>query len=67
MYRIQKKAQESETMATRDQLRDARSEIELIEVEQKQLYQQWNSSLKGMRRRDEAMQVQTEQPRGQKL
>ena len=27
----------------------------MIEIEQKQLYQQWNSSLIGMRRRDEAL------------
>ena len=34
---------------------EARAEIESIEIEQKQLYQQWNSSLIGMRRRDEAL------------
>ena len=30
-------------------------EIESIEFEQKQLYKQWNSSLIGMMRRDEAL------------
>jgi len=63
MYRIQKKAQESETIATRDQVGEARAEIESIEIEQKQLYQQWNSSLIGMRRRDEALVSVTEQAR----
>lgn len=55
MYKVQRKAQESETKATKDQLLDARTEIEAIEFEHKQLYQQWNSCLLGMRKRDEAL------------
>ena len=39
MYNVQRKAQESETKATKEQLLDARTEIESIEFEHKQLYQ----------------------------
>ena len=35
-------------------LNEAHMEIEQINLEKKQLFQQWNSSLIGMRRRDEA-------------
>jgi len=59
MYNVQRKAQESETKATKEQLLDARTEIESIEFEHKQLYQQWNSCLLGMRRRDEALAAVT--------
>merc|ERR1711972_776070 len=42
------------TKAAKEALTDAQTEIESINLEKKQLYQQWNSSLIGMRRRDEA-------------
>ncbi len=54
MYETQMSAQSQETKATREALTEAHMEIESINLEKKQLYQQWSSSLIGMRRRDEA-------------
>lgn len=54
MYDAQLVAQTEETKAARDALNEAFMEIENISLEKKQLFQQWNSSLIGMRRRDEA-------------
>ncbi|WAQ97414.1 CCD40-like protein [Mya arenaria] len=54
MYEAQLTAQLEETKAAKEQLMEAHMEIEAISLEKKQLYQQWNSSLIGMRRRDEA-------------
>ncbi|XP_045213458.2 coiled-coil domain-containing protein 40-like [Mercenaria mercenaria] len=54
MYEAQLTAQLEETKAAKEQLMEAYMEIEAISLEKKQLYQQWNSSLIGMRRRDEA-------------
>ncbi|XP_078491914.1 coiled-coil domain-containing protein 40 [Ciona intestinalis] len=50
----QQSAQSEETLAAKQSLHEARDEIEAINLEKKQLYQQWNSSLIGMKRRDEA-------------
>ncbi|KAK3598746.1 hypothetical protein CHS0354_028798 [Potamilus streckersoni] len=54
MYEAQITAQLEETKAAKEALMEAHMEIEAISLEKKQLYQQWNSSLIGMRRRDEA-------------
>lgn len=54
MYQAQQQAQSEETKAAKEALSDARTEIDAITVEKKQLYQQWASSLIGMKRRDEA-------------
>ena len=54
MYEAQLSAQSEETKATKETLNEAYMEIDTINLEKKQLYQQWNSSLIGMRRRDEA-------------
>uniref|UniRef100_H2YI71 Coiled-coil domain-containing protein 40 n=1 Tax=Ciona savignyi TaxID=51511 RepID=H2YI71_CIOSA len=54
MYEAQQSAQAEETLAAKDSLHEAHDEIEAINLEKKQLYQQWNSSLIGMKRRDEA-------------
>ncbi|XP_025098485.1 coiled-coil domain-containing protein 40-like isoform X2 [Pomacea canaliculata] len=54
MYEAQITAQTEETRAAKDALMEANMEMEAIGVEKKQLFQQWNSSLIGMRRRDEA-------------
>ena len=57
MYKMQCKAQESETSAIRSQITEAKTEIESIEYEKKQLYQNWKTSLIGLRRRDDALLI----------
>ena len=54
MYEAQLTAQLEETKAAKEALTEAHMEIDSINLEKKQLFQQWNSSLIGMRRRDEA-------------
>ncbi|XP_076463938.1 coiled-coil domain-containing protein 40-like isoform X2 [Babylonia areolata] len=54
MYEAQIIAQGQETRAAQDALMEANVEMLAIGLEKKQLYQQWTSSLIGMRRRDEA-------------
>ncbi|XP_033896624.3 coiled-coil domain-containing protein 40 isoform X1 [Acipenser ruthenus] len=54
IYEVQTVAQAEETKAAKEALSEAHMEIEAIAIEKKQLFQQWNSSLIGMRRRDEA-------------
>ncbi|XP_031419648.1 coiled-coil domain-containing protein 40-like [Clupea harengus] len=54
MYEVQTAAQSEETQAAREALGEAQLEMEALEVEKKQLMQQWNSSLVGMKWRDEA-------------
>ncbi|XP_051801088.1 coiled-coil domain-containing protein 40 isoform X2 [Acanthochromis polyacanthus] len=54
MYEAQTSAQAEETLATKEALSEAEMEMESLLVTRKQLLQQWNSSLTGMRRRDEA-------------
>jgi len=60
MYKMQSRAQESETKAIRSQICEAKTEIETIEFEKKQLYQQWNTTLIGLRRRDDALLIAKE-------
>ena len=54
MLDVQLIAAQEETKAGSEGASEARTEIEAIEVEKKQLYNHWSSSLIGMRRRDEA-------------
>ncbi|KAL5017966.1 hypothetical protein ScPMuIL_003688 [Solemya velum] len=54
MYEAQYAAQLEETKFAKEALMEAYMEIESISLEKKQLFQQWSSSLIGMRRRDEA-------------
>ncbi|XP_035694889.1 coiled-coil domain-containing protein 40-like [Branchiostoma floridae] len=54
LYEAQIAAQTEETKAAREAVSEARTEIDAINLEKKQLFQQWTSSLIGMRRRDEA-------------
>jgi len=52
LFRVQ-----AETHAARSTLKEAEAEMEAIHFEKKQLVQQWKSSLIGITRRDEALQV----------
>ncbi|XP_068119380.1 coiled-coil domain-containing protein 40 [Hyperolius riggenbachi] len=54
LYEAQLSAQREDTKAARGAVAEANMEIEAIGLEKKQLLQQWNSSLIGMTRRDEA-------------
>lgn len=54
MFEAQLTAQLEETKAAKEALSEAHMEIDSISLEKRQLFQQWNSSLIGMRRRDEA-------------
>ncbi|KAL1006083.1 hypothetical protein UPYG_G00067680 [Umbra pygmaea] len=54
MYEAQTRAQSEVTQATRDALCEAEMEMDSLVRERKQLMEQWNSSLLGMRRRNEA-------------
>ncbi|XP_075702430.1 coiled-coil domain-containing protein 40 [Rhinoderma darwinii] len=54
VYKSQISAQKEDTKAAREAVAEANMEIEAICLEKKQLLQQWNSSLIGMTRRDEA-------------
>ena len=60
MFEAQITAQQEETRMAKDALSEAYMEIESITLEKKQLFQQWNSSLIGMRRRDEAHAAMSE-------
>ncbi|XP_030062467.1 coiled-coil domain-containing protein 40 [Microcaecilia unicolor] len=55
MYNVQIAAQNDDSKAARTTIAEANMEIDAIIVEKKQLLQQWNSSLLGMRKRDEAL------------
>nr|XP_033816449.1 coiled-coil domain-containing protein 40 [Geotrypetes seraphini] len=55
MYSVQITAQIEDSKAARNTITEACMEIEGIIVEKKQLLKQWNSSLLGMRMRDEAL------------
>ncbi|KAJ1129046.1 hypothetical protein NDU88_007417 [Pleurodeles waltl] len=54
LYEAQLEAQTQDTKAARETVAEACMEIETIIMEKRQLLQQWNSSLIGMGRRDEA-------------
>uniref|UniRef100_A0A8C7H1D4 Coiled-coil domain 40 molecular ruler complex subunit n=1 Tax=Oncorhynchus kisutch TaxID=8019 RepID=A0A8C7H1D4_ONCKI len=54
LYKVQTIAQSEETQAAKEALSEAQMEMDSLGMERKQLLQQWNSSLVGMRRRDDA-------------
>ncbi|KAF0037900.1 hypothetical protein F2P81_010774 [Scophthalmus maximus] len=54
MYEAQTSAQAEETQAAKQAHSEAEMEMESLVMVRRQLLQQWNSSLVGMRRRDEA-------------
>merc|ERR1712183_972717 len=60
LYEVQQAAQAEDTLAARQALGDAEEEVSAIKLEKKQLYQQWNASLTGMKRRDEAFAAMQE-------
>jgi len=60
MFETQCTAQLEETKAAQKALSEAITEIEALQLEKKQLTQQWYSSLIGMRRRDEAFAAMQE-------
>ncbi|MFT7804122.1 coiled-coil domain-containing protein 40 isoform X1 [Arapaima gigas] len=60
MYDVQIAAQAEETQAAKQVLTEAQMEMDTLEVERKQLLQQWNSSLLGMKRRNEAYSTMQE-------
>lgn len=55
--------QRRETKDAEDVLRETEHELELIQREKNQLMQEWNSSLEGLKRRDEALAQATMQLR----
>ncbi|XP_071361508.1 coiled-coil domain-containing protein 40 [Trachinotus anak] len=60
MYEAQASAQAEETQAAKEAHSEAEMEMESLVMVRKQLLQQWNSSLLGMRRRDEAFSAMQE-------
>lgn len=54
LYEAQIMAQSEERKSVVDNLRDAQSEIQGIKQEEKKLIGQWNSTLIGLQRRNEA-------------
>uniref|UniRef100_A0A667XWF1 Coiled-coil domain 40 molecular ruler complex subunit n=1 Tax=Myripristis murdjan TaxID=586833 RepID=A0A667XWF1_9TELE len=54
MYEAQTIAQAKETQAAMEALSEAQMEMDSLSMERKQLLQQWDSSLLGMRKQDEA-------------
>ncbi|XP_061626038.1 coiled-coil domain-containing protein 40-like isoform X1 [Phyllopteryx taeniolatus] len=53
LYEVQTNAQAETTLATKEALSEAEMQMESLAMAQKQLLQQWNSSLLSMRRQDE--------------
>ncbi|XP_040892417.1 coiled-coil domain-containing protein 40 [Toxotes jaculatrix] len=60
MYEAQASAQTEETQTAKEALSEAEMEMESLVVARKQLLQQWNSSLVGMKSRDEAFNAMQE-------
>lgn len=60
MYEYQLRVQMEETKNLKHTLTEARLESETLELEKKQLMQNWNSCLIGIRRRDEAQSTMAE-------
>ena len=55
LQKAQKHAQSDQTRQVRELLNQASTELEVLRMEKKRILQQWNSSLVGMQRRDEAL------------
>ncbi|GAA6228588.1 coiled-coil domain-containing protein 40 isoform X2 [Lates japonicus] len=60
MYEVQASTQAEETQAAKEAHTEAEMEMQSLVMVRKQLLQQWNSSLMGMRRRDEAFNAMQE-------
>ncbi|XP_028993575.1 coiled-coil domain-containing protein 40 [Betta splendens] len=60
LYEAQVQAQAEETQTAKEALSEAEMEMESLLMARKQLLQQWNSSLVGMRKRDEAFSAMQE-------
>ncbi|XP_053183141.1 coiled-coil domain-containing protein 40 [Scomber japonicus] len=60
IHEAQTSAQAEETQAAKEAFSEAEMEMESLLMARKQLLQQWNSSLVGMRRRDEAFSTMQE-------
>ncbi|XP_038570330.1 coiled-coil domain-containing protein 40 isoform X2 [Micropterus salmoides] len=60
MYEAQASAQAEETQTAKEALSEAEMEMESLVMARRQLMHQWNSSLVGMRRRDEAFSAMQE-------
>ncbi|KAI7808016.1 coiled-coil domain-containing protein 40 [Triplophysa rosa] len=63
LFEVQITAQSEETKAAKETYSEAQLELDSLNVEHKQLFQQWNSSLVMMRRRDEAYNAMQEELR----
>ena len=55
LQKAQRFAQSDQTKQVRNLLTQATTELDVLRLEKKQILQQWNSSLVGMQRRDEAL------------
>ncbi|KAF7668611.1 hypothetical protein LDENG_00001110 [Lucifuga dentata] len=66
MYEVQTSAQAMETQAAKDALSEADLELGSLVLARKQLFQQWNSCLLGMRKRDETFAAMQEAMRNVK-
>ena len=55
LQKAQRFAQGDQTKQVRGLLTQATTELDILRLEKKQILQQWNSSLVGMQRRDEAL------------
>ncbi|XP_036371961.1 coiled-coil domain-containing protein 40-like [Megalops cyprinoides] len=64
LYDVQAASQTVETQVAQEALSEAQTELDALLVEQKQLLQQWNNSLHGVRKRDEAYTTMQEALRG---
>jgi hypothetical protein len=51
----QKQAQEEETKAAREALRDAQMEIDEISLRKKEVHQLWQAAIQGLAKRNEAL------------
>ncbi|XP_076001592.1 coiled-coil domain-containing protein 40 [Genypterus blacodes] len=60
LYDAQATAQAQETQAAKEAFSEAELEMESVAMARKQLFQQWNSSLVGMKKRDEALAAMQE-------
>ncbi|XP_030600776.1 coiled-coil domain-containing protein 40 isoform X2 [Archocentrus centrarchus] len=60
MYEAQTRAQAEKTQTAKDALSEVEVVMESLSVSRKQLLQQWDSSLTGLRRRDEALSAKQE-------
>ena len=55
LQKAQKQGQSNQTQQVKNILNEASTELDVLRLERKQILQQWNASLVGMQRRDEAL------------